>query len=183
MPLMSAPDPRGFNSRETLRDGTAVTLRALRPDDRERMRAAFARLSPTTLYLRTFSFRKELAESELRRYVEVDFDRTVALVVTTGEGPGERVIGGGRYVRAEGADTAEVAFTVDEDHRGLGIASRLLTHLIAIAGQRGMRRFDAEVLAENGPMLAVFARSGLPMKQRREGSVVHVELALTPSSG
>ena len=172
------PNPRDFNSREGLRNGAAVTIRALRPDDRERMRAAFARLSPTSLYLRTFSFRKELAESELRRYVEVDFDRTVALVVTTGEGPGERVIGGSRYVRAEDVDTAELAFTVDEDYRGLGIASRLLKHMIAIARQRGLRRLEAEVLAENRPMLAVFARSGLPMKQRNNGGVIHVELAL-----
>jgi len=175
---MSAPNPRDFTSREGLRNGAEVTIRALRPDDHERMRAVIARLSPATLYLRTFSLKKGLTESELRRYVEVDFDRAVALIVTTGEAPGERVVGGGRYVRAEGADTAEVAFTVDEDYRGLGIASRLLKHLVAIARQRGLRRFDAEVLAENRAMLAVFARSGLPMKQRREGSVVRLELAL-----
>jgi hypothetical protein len=34
------------------------------------------------------------------------------------------------------------------------------------------------VLAENRPMLAVFARSGLVMERRREGGVVHVELTL-----
>jgi len=97
--------------------------------------------------------------------------------VTAGAGAQESVIGGGRYVSAD-KTAAEVAFTVDERYRGLGIASRLLKHLAAIARGQGIARFDAEVLANNAAMLSVFSRSGLRMERRRDGSVVHVELAL-----
>ena len=143
------------------------------------MREASGRLSPDAIYMRLFTPKKELTEAGLNRLVEVDFEREVALVVTIGTGAQESLIGGGRYVSTNN-DTraAEVAFTVDGRYRGQGIASRLLQHLAAIARGRGITRFEAEVLAENRPMLAVFARSGLVMERRREGGVVHVELTL-----
>ena len=129
--------------------------------------------------MRLFTPKKELTEAGLNRLVEVDFEREVALVVTIGTGAQESLIGGGRYVSANNdRGAAEVAFTVDGRYRGQGIASRLLQHLAAIARGRGITRFEAEVLAENRPMLTVFARSGLAMERRREGGVVHVELTL-----
>ncbi|MFL6564937.1 MAG: GNAT family N-acetyltransferase [Burkholderiales bacterium] len=154
-----------------------MSFRAIRPDDRDRVREAYSRLSPEAIYLRAFRYKKDLSESDLTRITDVDFEREVALVVTTGAGAQEAVIAGGRYVCTDNTG-AEVAFTVDERYRGLGIASRLLEHLAAIARGRAIARFDAEVLANNPAMLKVFARSGLPMERRREGSVVHVELTL-----
>ena len=143
------------------------------------MREASGRLSPEAIYLRLFAPKKELTEAGLKRLVEVDFEREVALVATIGSGPQEALIGGGRYVRTdENGQAAEVAFMVDGRYQGQGIASRLLQHLAAIARKQGISRFEAEVLAENRPMLSVFARSGLPMQRRREGGVVHVELTL-----
>jgi hypothetical protein len=52
--------------------------------------------------------------------------------------------------------------------------------LAAIARRHGIRRFVADVLASNAPMLAVFARAGLPIRRRREGEVLHVEMDLKP---
>jgi RimJ/RimL family protein N-acetyltransferase len=73
---------------------------------------------------------------------------------------------------------AEIAFMTDGTHRGLGIASVILKHLQHIAQEAGVQRFEAEMLAENQPMLAVFRGSGLPMQLRRDGSVIHVALGL-----
>ena len=73
-----------------------------------------------------------------------------------------------------------MAFLVEEDYHGLGIAGRLMGHLAAIARERGIAALEADVLAENRAMLSVFERSRLPMKQRRDGSVIHVTLALNP---
>jgi GNAT superfamily N-acetyltransferase len=174
-----ASNPRDFRAEDRLRDGTPIVIRAVRLDDRDRMREASGRLSPEAIYLRLFSPKKELTEAGLKRLIEVDFEREVALVATIGAGTQETVIGGGRYVSANNdRRAAEVAFTVDGRYRGQGIASRLLQHLAAIARGRGITRFEAEVLAENRPMLSVFARSGLGMERRREGGVVHVELSL-----
>jgi len=75
-----------------------------------------------------------------------------------------------------------VAFMVEEDYQGLGIASRLLRHLVQIGRQQNVSRFLADVLSGNQAMLRVFAGSGLPMKQQREGSEVQVTLFLDETS-
>lgn len=176
-------DAGSFACTETLTNGLAVTIRAMRPDDRDRVAAATRKLDRESIYSRLFSYRNELTDAGLSRIMAVDPDREVALLVTTGAGPEEIVIASGRYVAsaAQGAErTAEVAFVVEEDYHRLGIAGRLLTHLADIARRRGVVAFEADVLAGNKSMLGVFARSGLPMQQRRDGSVVHVTLSLEP---
>jgi ribosomal protein S18 acetylase RimI-like enzyme len=71
-----------------------------------------------------------------------------------------------------------VALLVDDGHQGCGIGSLLFRHLVAIARDSAIRRFVAEVLPSNERMLALFARSGLPLaKTRMEGSV-HITLEL-----
>jgi GNAT superfamily N-acetyltransferase len=103
----------------------------------------------------------------------------VALVVTTQSSESENLLGGGRYaIENPASGAAEIAFMTDGAHRGLGIASLILKHLVLIAREAGISRFDGEVLAENQPMLAVFRRSGVPMKLRHDGSTIHVTLSL-----
>ncbi len=176
-------EPPDFTCTETLKNGLAVTIRTMRPDDRDRVAAAVRKLGKESVYLRLFSSRKELTDAGLSRIMALDPERDVALLVTTGAGPEEVVIGSGRCVASAGqgaARVAEVAFVVDEEHRGLGLASRLLARLADIARRRGIVAFEADVLAGNESMLAVFARCGLPLRQRRDGGVVHVTLSLEP---
>lgn len=175
-------DPRNFHVTDRLRDGTPITIRAIRPDDKERLVDAFAKLDPETVYTRFFTYKSALSDRELKHATEADFDREVGLLVTLGEGAGEIVIGGGRYVAygppGSQPTKAEVSFTVEEDYQGQGLARRLLQHLAGIARARGITHFEAEVLPMNKAMLGVFARSGLPMTERRGDGVVHVTLAL-----
>ena len=170
--------PRDFSIDDTLKDGTRVTIRAVRPDDRQRLLRAFKLLERDSIYTRFFSARNDPTEAELDRAVNVDFEREVALVVTTTTPGGDIIIASARYV-AIGERSAEVAFVVEEDYQGRGIASRLLGHLTSIAKDRGIAQFEADVLSQNASMLAVFKKCGLSARQRRDGSVVHLTLALT----
>ena len=76
-------DPARYRFEETLKDGTPVVLRAIRPDDRERVRNAFRKLERETIYTRFFGPKSELSDRELTQLTAVDFDRDVALLVTT----------------------------------------------------------------------------------------------------
>jgi len=166
---------------ETLRNGLAVTFRSLRPDDRERIANAIRELGPESIYTRLFSHRTELTEAALDRITAIDPARDVALLATIGAGDNETVIGSGRYVvslAAAGARSAEVAFVVEEDYHGQGIAGRLLRHLAGVGRSQGIARFEASVLPRNKSMLSVFARSGLPMEKRIVDGEVHVTLTL-----
>ena len=105
----------------------------------------------------------------------------MTLAALVGSAPEETVIGGASYVALPaggGTRGAEVAFTIEEDYQGQGLASKLLSALVGIARQHGIGRFEAEVLAGNASMLKVFERSGLPLTKARDGSVIHVVMDL-----
>jgi len=174
-------DARSYSVEETLKNGTAVRIRGVRADDKKRISEAFRNLETESIYKRFFQYKKALTDKELKAATEVDFENEVALMVTIGEKETETIIGAGRYVAFDAAGaqrSAEVAFTVEEDYQGLGIASLTLRHLAGIAKEKGVAQFDAEVLQENRGMLAVFKRSGFPMKQETAEGVVHVTLSL-----
>ena len=172
-----------FSEAITLRSGAAAVLRAIRPDDRERLQAAFHALDPESVYLRYFSYKNELTEADLDRLCAPDFAVRVVLVVTQQVASAEIIVGAGGYVAHDAHDgvrAAEVAFAVEEDVHGQGIASKLLATLTPIARAAGIRRFDAEVLSRNTAMLHVFEHSGLPMQaEPPDAGVVRLSLSLT----
>jgi GNAT superfamily N-acetyltransferase len=175
-------DVRSYSVEETLKNGTAVRIRGVRADDKKRISEAFRNLEKESIYKRFFQYKKALTDEELKAATEVDFEKEIALMVTIGEKETEIIIGAGRYVAfdaAGGQRSAEVAFMVEEDYQGLGIASITLRHLVGIAKDKGIAQLHAEVLRENRGMLAVFKRSGFPMKQESAEGVVHVTLSLT----
>jgi RimJ/RimL family protein N-acetyltransferase len=172
-------DVRNYTASEILRDGTPITVRAIRREDSGRILAAFDRLDRDSVYTRFFTYKKDLTDAELRNLTDVDCDHVVALVVTARQG--DTFIGGGRYCSEftlRVARAAELAFITADDYRGRGIASLVLKHLVLIGRDQGLLRLEAEVLAQNQAMLAVFRGSGLKMEERNEGSVVHVVLYL-----
>jgi len=160
---------------------TGITIRAVRPDDRERIVKAFRGLDPETIRKRFFGPKKALSDEELRRLTESDGVRDVVLVATVASVDQEVIVGLGRYAR--NGTSAEIAFTVEEDYQRRGIASELLRQLTEIARRSGVLRFEADVLPDNAPMLKVFRRSGLPMKKTQADGIVHLTLSLDESPG
>jgi len=167
-----------YAATERLRNGAALQIRALLPSDRDEMLAAVGRFSKQTLYRRFFAPKRSFSEREMEYFLNVDFTGHVALVAVLSEGGRQVIVGGARYVVSQ-PGCAEVAFTIDDPHQKLGIATHLIRHLIEIARANGLEEFIAEVLPENEPMLKVFERCGLAMTRRRDRDVVHVRLALS----
>jgi len=174
-------DLRDYSATHVLSGGTTILIRAVRPDDKPRFQAAFANLERDSIYRRFLSYKKELTDADLEHATGVDFDRVVALVATVGAGGAEAIIAGARYVSDPGPAphcNAEIAFLVEEDYQGQGIAGCLLDHLVRIAGAKGLSQLCADVLANNRPMLTVFERSGLPMRKTQFQDVIHITLSL-----
>ena len=121
----------------------------------------------------------------MHRFTHHDYVDRVGLAATVG---GE-FIATVRYDRidAEGrpasapADEAEVAFLVQDAHQGRGVASALLEHIAAVARERGIRRFAAEVLPANNKMIKVFTDAGYTQKRSFEDGSVHLTLDLEPT--
>ena len=175
-------NPATYDEIATLKKGLEVRIRAIRPDDKEMILEMFRNLEPESVYTRFFHAKKILTDGDLKMITEVDFENVVAFVVTIGPKENETIIAGGRYacIDTQGAcREAEVAFTVEEDYHGQGIASMLLKLLTSIARERGVAYFKAEVLAQNPAMLAVFSHSGLPVQKKRDGETIHATMPLT----
>jgi GNAT superfamily N-acetyltransferase len=127
-------------------------------------------LSPETIRLRFFASHPRLTPAEVEWFTHLDYDRRVALVaVLSGD-----LVAVGRFEGAPDTDVAEVAFVVEDAHQDRGLGSVLLEHLAAIAAERGIRRFEANVLAENFRMLRVFRDAGFQAISTYDQDVVHL---------
>jgi predicted CoA-binding protein/RimJ/RimL family protein N-acetyltransferase len=175
---MHATAPHHYATDALLRDGGSVHIRAIRPDDKQRLLALFERLSSRSVYFRFFQTKQRLTDEELRYFTQLDFTRDVALVATLRDGQEEHMIGVGRYFRIQqdGQPTthAEVAFTVADAHQGRGVGTLLLEHLAVMARGQGIDTFEAYVLGENNRMLEVFAASGFTVQRSLNTGVFHI---------
>ena len=167
-----------YSAIESMRDGSRVEIRALRPEDRADLLASIGRASDQSLYRRFFGAKRGFTEREIEFYSNVDFTSHVALVAVVEEDGLPAIVGGGRYVVVQPGQ-AEAAFAVIDPYQGKGIGAALMRHLAAIARGAGLRELVAEVLPENAPMLKVFEKSGFRMTTKREPRVVHVALRLS----
>ncbi len=132
-----------------------VPTRPVRPDDEERFRRMWPRLSRDTVYRRFHAPVHRLPASAVRRLVQVDHHVREALVADVG---GE-VVGVARYDRSP-ADptTAEFAVLVEDGWQGVGIGRQLLAELVALAGRRGVRTLVATVQPDNERVLSLIGR-------------------------
>jgi acetyltransferase len=145
-------------------DGTRVTIRTMRPDDREIEDHFVRRLTPTSKYYRFHAALRELTASMLDHFTNVNYPDEMALIATVFEADAEREIGVARYVRAQGSDTAEIAVVVSDEWQGKGIGGKLLKDLRDIAHQAGIRHLEARVLPDNQRMLQLAKNLGFRIK-------------------
>jgi RimJ/RimL family protein N-acetyltransferase len=171
-------DAANYSAVETLRNGRRLEIRALRPDDRNRLVEAVDHASQQSLYRRFFGVKRYFTEKEISFFVNVDFINHVALVAIAEEDGQPTIVGGGRYV-VTAPGTAEVAFMVLDRYQGQGIGAVLMRHLSLIAREAGLRELTAEVLPSNKAMLKVFQKSGLSLSTKREAESTHVTLQLS----
>ncbi len=170
------------NEEITLADGTHVTLRPIRPDDKEELARGFANLSAASRYMRFHSFKHQLSDGDLRYLTEVDGQDHLALVavIPSHDLRKDIGIGVGRFVRdPHEPDLAEAAITIADDHQGKGLGKLLLRRLVEAARERQIRRFRAEVLAENAPMVHLLREAGAQVV-RTDGASLVLEVPVTP---
>jgi acyl-CoA hydrolase/GNAT superfamily N-acetyltransferase len=160
--------PSEISERHTFKNGTTVRFRALKPSDEEEMRRLFYRFSDEAIYYRYFTPIKTMPHAKMQAYVNVDYRDVLSVVGLVGP-PGQgQIIAEARFARHKDKPYVDVAFVVDEDYQGLGIATYLFQMLARLARQRGVRGMTADVLATNQAMLKVFEKCGFPIRSRFE---------------
>jgi acyl-CoA synthetase (NDP forming)/GNAT superfamily N-acetyltransferase len=155
-----------------LADGSIAVVRPLRPDDGPALHELHEGVSDESLRLRFFT----VARGTAHTYVDhvLAGGKTMALVA---EHRG-RLVG---LATAEPLNEhrCEIAFLVADTARGLGVGTLLLEHLAAMALVRGFTEFEADVLAENHAMLAVFADAGFSLTRTLDQGTVVLSFGTT----
>ena len=161
-----------------LRDGTRVRLRAIGPADRERYLAGFARLSDETRYRRFFSaIPGRMPEALVRRMLDTDGWNHLAIGAERIRADGTvdaAIVGVARFIRKrDDPARAEAAVTVADELHHLGLGRLLLAELGRAAHARGVRTFEAQVLAFNAPMKALLGSFGAGKPRREDDRLVY----------
>ncbi|MFE9740267.1 GNAT family N-acetyltransferase [Streptomyces sp. NPDC006477] len=177
--------PDHWEADVVLRDGGTARIRPITADDADRLVSFYEQVSDESKYYRFFAPYPRLSAKDVHRFTHHDFVDRVGLAATVG---GE-FIATVRYDRIDDrglpasapADEAEVAFLVQDAHQGRGVASALLEHIAAVARERDIRRFAAEVLPANTKMIKVFTDAGYTQKRSFEDGSVRLHLDLEPT--
>ncbi len=175
MTAAEAP-PQHWEADVLLKDGSTAHVRPIRAEDKDLMVEFYSRVSDQSKYYRFFSPMPTLSDRDVARFTEVDHVGRVAFVVLLKN----RMIAVGRYDVVEPGE-AEVAFLVQDEHQGRGIAQVLLEHLAQAARERGLDRFVAEVLPDNQPMIQTFRDAGYRVVSQYDDGVLRLEFPIDPT--
>lgn len=170
-------DPEAF----TLKDGTQVVIRPIRPEDAEHLQDTFDHLSMETIYLRFLSFKKELPDEEARYLATVDYDKRMAFVGVCQKDGRDIVIGVARYALLDikHPKIAESAVVVQDEYQGRGLGTQLLRRLVLYAHARGIRRLRGNLQVGNNRMLDLVKHSGLPYKTHFVDGIWQVDIDIS----
>jgi acetyltransferase len=177
------PYPTRYVSSWTLKDGSPVTLRPIRPEDEPLLVKFHQTLSEGSVYLRYFQALKlsqRVAHERLTRICFIDYDREMALVAEHRDPTrGDRsVLGVGRLSRIRGTKEAEFSLLVSDRAQRLGLGSELLRKLLDIARDEHLERVVAEILPENHAIQRICQKLGFHLRHAVEDGVVRAELVL-----
>jgi acyl-CoA hydrolase len=168
--------PSDISIKKILKNGMTINFRAIKPSDEDELRRLFYRFSDESIYYRYFSPIKTMPHDRMQEYVNIDCGRALSIVGGVGDSGKEIIIAEARYVKDLHLPYADIAFVVDDNYHGLGIASHLYKMLILLAKERGIKGFTADVLASNKAMMTVFEKGELPVKVQLDEDVYKLTL-------
>jgi acetyltransferase len=174
--LAIAPYPQQLETVARLRDGTALRVRPLRPEDEPMLQDLAAHMSREDLRLRFFTPVSGLSHAAAARLSQLDYDRELALLAER-----EGVALGVAHIFADPDNLrAEYAIAVRSDWKGRGVGYLLMERLIDIARRRGIGELVGEVLRENKSMLQMCRELGfMIVSQPTDPTIMLVSKKLT----
>lgn len=156
-------------------NGTDVTIRPIRPEDAEIEQEFVRNLSDESRYARFMDSLRELTQTMLVRFTQIDYDREMALIATIDDDGREKQIGVARYVTNPDGETVEFALAVSDEWQKFGVGRKLMNSIIDCARNRGKKAIVGDVLSDNAKMLRLMTNLGFTINPHQDDmSVKHV---------
>jgi acetyltransferase len=178
--LAIRPYPTRYVAPFTMKDGTVVTIRPIRPEDEPAMVRFHKTLSERSVYMRFFhmmNLEQRTKHDRLMRTCFIDYDREMALVAERhhAEGAEPEILGVSRMTKVHGVDAAEVAVVVGDQWHGRGLGKELMARLLVVAADDKVPALSANILPDNRDMMRVFEKLGFSLKHSAEDELVRAE--------
>jgi len=171
--------PEELERYDTLRDGTQIFFRPVKPTDEAALSEMLYSLSPASVRTRYMTQTMAFPHKDVQQLTNIDYTKDVTIVGTVPGVSGEEIVAIAQYFLDPKTQAAEVAFLVQDEWQQKGMGTFLLDYLTQIAKKRGVRRFCAKVLPANRPMLAIFHNSGYKVNTEFDGDVYSITYDLT----
>lgn len=177
------PYPLQYISRSTMKNGTDVILRPIRPEDEPAMAKFHELLSDETVYLRYFHMAKldtRVAHERLVRKCFIDYDREMALVaeLPSADSQVPRIVGVGRLSRRPLSQEAELAVVVADQYQHQGLGGELIAQLVKIARAEGLKRIVAEFHSENSAIRHLAVHGGATVERTPDPMCFRIAVTL-----
>ncbi|MEO0021027.1 MAG: GNAT family N-acetyltransferase [candidate division WOR-3 bacterium] len=169
--LVAARYPEEFETKVRLQDGTMVLIRPIKPTDEPAMRELFYSFSRDTVFYRYFSYIKAMPHEKLSKFVNIDYEKEMALVAVIRKNGDEHIVGSTRYYVDPSSGLAEFAIEVQDEYQNRGIGTALFNHLIRVARMKGVRGFVGYVLDSNTRAYRLVTKAGFPLETKWEDGV------------
>jgi acetyltransferase len=164
--LAIRPYPLHHVLNASLKDGTPIILRPIRPEDEPLIVAFHRELSENSVRQRYFEFMsldERVAHERLIRICFTDYDREWTLVAEIEGKEASQIIGVGRLFLVPGTRYAHFALIIVDNYHNLGLGTCLLQHLMTIAKQENIEMIDARILSENVNMIKLCRQLGFTL--------------------
>jgi acyl-CoA hydrolase len=166
--------PEELERYDTLRDGTEIFFRPVRPTDEAALSEMLYSLSSKSVQTRYMTHTIAFPHKDVQQLTNIDYLQDLAIVGTVPGASGEEIVAIAQYFLEPKTKAAEVAFIVQDEWQQKGMGTFLLDYLTQIAKKRGVKRFYAKVLPGNKAMLAIFHNSGYKVNTEFDGEVYSV---------
>ncbi len=177
------PYPTQYVGSWKTKDGAALQVRPIRPEDEPLVVKFHESLSERTVYqryLQAFKLSQRVIHERLIRICFIDYDQEMALVAEvkdpqTGE---PTIVGIGRLRALRGSKDAEFAVLVSDQYQGQGLGTELTRRLIDVGRQEKVARIFGDVLQDNVVMRHVCEKLGFKFQGEPDDQVLKAEITL-----
>jgi acyl-CoA hydrolase/RimJ/RimL family protein N-acetyltransferase len=171
--------PEELEHYDTLKDGTEIFFRPIKPTDEPALAGMLYSLSEESVRTRYLARTVAFPHKDIQQLTNIDYKKDLAIVGVVPGVSGEEIVAIAQYFLDPKTQAAEVAFLVQDEWQQKGMGTFLLDYVTKIARQRGVKRFYAKVLPNNKPMLAIFHNSGFKVNTEFDGDVYSITYDLT----
>jgi len=165
--LVISPYPKKYETLWRMRDGRAVLLRPIKPEDEPLWLEMFKNFSEESVRYRFFNIIKDTPHEVRVRYCNIDYDREIGIVAELTE-ERRQILGVVRLIIEPDGKNGEIAFIVADPWQGLGLGTKMVDHMIEICRDKGLETVYAFMLPDNYRAIRLLKKMGFTIEYAKD---------------